>query len=202
MLQPPLENGSSNGSTLPSSSDSNSSTRCNTIKPNKTKPKAPPVPVKYSVLSSYNQPPPCPTPDYDTLSISSSLSNNKPSQNIVDSVDMESLESFKINNPSDIRPKPPNTYFQKKQLSAQISNGSASSVASLKKPRPVSVTIGEYPSMRRQPGRLDFLQNGTDDICRGKQPITSQLASELTQTLNRSNLRKRTESMVRDFSTY
>lgn len=112
---------------------------------------------------------------------------------------MESLESFKINNPSDIRPKPPLTYFQKKQLSAQSSNGSVSSVASLKKTRPVSVTIGEYPSMRRQPGRLDFLQNGTDDICKGKLPITNQLASELTQTLNRSNLRKRTESMVRYF---
>ncbi|XP_018570293.1 harmonin isoform X3 [Anoplophora glabripennis] len=193
---PPLENGSSCGSTLPSPTESNSSTRSNTLKPHKTKPKAPPIPVKYSVLSSYNQPPPCPTPDYDTLSISSSVSNNKPSQNISDSVDMESLESFKINNPSDIRPKPPNTYFQKRQLNAQSSNGSVSSVTSLKKPRPVSVTIGEYPSMRRQPGRLDFLQNGTDSICQGKQPITSQFASELTQTLNRSNLRKKTESMA------
>ncbi|KAJ8967263.1 hypothetical protein NQ314_002991, partial [Rhamnusium bicolor] len=158
---PPLENGSTNGSTLPSSTESTPSTRSNTLKPNKTKPKAPPVPVKYSVLS-YNQPPPCPTPDYDTLSISSSTSNNKPSQNINDSVEMESLDSFKINNPSDIKPKPPSTYFQKRQLSAQLSNGSTSSMNSLKKPRPVSVTIGEYPSMRRHPGRLDFLQNGTD----------------------------------------
>ncbi|KAJ3659498.1 hypothetical protein Zmor_011183 [Zophobas morio] len=64
--------------------------------------KAPPVPIKTSTLS-YHQPPPCPTPDYDTLSITSTTSSLpkqngcKPSQN--DAVEMESLESFKLNQP-------------------------------------------------------------------------------------------------------
>lgn len=91
---------------------------------NKTKPKAPPVPVKHSVLS-FHQPPPCPTPDYDTLSISSSSSSNKPSQK-TESVEIESMDSFKLNNLPNYKPKSPNTYFQKrhchhKLLTAQIS---------------------------------------------------------------------------------
>lgn len=165
--------------------------KTNTIKSNK-KGKAPPVPVKTSTLS-YQQPPPCPTPDYDTLSITSTTSlpkqngYNKPSQNhLNDSVEMESLESFKLNNPGGMKPKPPDTYFNK--------NGTST----IRKQRPVSVTIGEYPSgtIRRTPGRLDFLQNGTDSASPTNTPISNQLASELAQTLSRSNLRKRTESMV------
>lgn len=68
-----------------------------------------------------------------------------------------------------------------------------------KQQRPVSVTIGEYPSgtIRKQPSRFNFLQNGVDEVDKSPdRPISSQLASELAQTLNRSNLRKRTESMV------
>lgn len=68
-----------------------------------------------------------------------------------------------------------------------------------KQQRPVSVTIGEYPSgtVRKQPTKFDFLQNGADEVDKSPdRPISSQLASELAQTLNRSNLRKRTESMV------
>lgn len=161
-----------------------------TLKPNKPKPKAPPVPVKYSTLS-YNKPPPCPTPDYDTLSIASTVSQNnnvRSSQNNTnDTVEMESLESFRINNPSQLRPKPPNTYFHKN--SESLPNG-----------RPVSITIGEYPSLRKQPGKLDFLHNRSVDESNlnGKDSsISTQFASELAQTLNRSHLRKKTESMVR-----
>lgn len=182
---------------------------------------APPVPVKYSTLSysrdknEYPQPPPCPTPDYDTISINSNstISNgssiryngneSKTSQNNNDAVEMESLESFRLNNPSSPWPKPPSTYFNKPKasLSAQLSNSSTVSTTSTKKQRPVSVTIGEYPSgsLRRQPGKLDFLQNGVDEPdkgCNGN-TITSQFASELANTLSRSNLRKRTESVVR-----
>lgn len=189
-----------------------------------TKPKtkvAPPVPVKYSTLSynrekqEYPQPPPCPTPDYDTISINSNSTlskaiakrfaandSSKTSQNNNDAVEMESLESFRLNNPSNPWPKPPNTYFNrpKTALSSQLSNGSTCSTISGKKQRPVSVTIGEYPSgsLRKQPGKLDFLQNGAgDDVernCNGS--ISSQFATELAHTLSRSNLRKRTESMV------
>lgn len=51
--------------------------------------------------------------------------------------------------------------------------------------------------MRRQPGKLDFLQNGRNGAEAGKEmDLGNRLASELTQTLNRSNLKKRTESMV------
>jgi hypothetical protein len=176
VLQPPVE-AASNG----------------TLKA-KTKGKAPPVPVKTSTLS-YNQPPPCPTPDYDTLSITSTASlpkqnGFKPSQNANDSVEMDSLESFKLNNPGGIRPKPPDTYFNRSPL--------GSGTNTVRKARPVSVTIGEYPSgtMRRTPGRLDFLHGGADGPKSPNVPISNQLASELAMTLNRSNLRKRTESMV------
>lgn len=222
-LQPPFENGSAE-----TSSNNNTST----AKPNKTKPKAPPVPIKYSVLT-YNQPPKCPTPDYDTLSMSS---NSNTARNN-DAVEMDSIDSFRINNPVEARPRSPNSYFQKRDLTPQSSvdsfntlqkrnltsqssldsfklNGSANSnfqkqklgsKASVdsntsKKARPVSVTIGEYPSMKRQVGKLDFLQNGGEGRSfQEKQSVVSQLASELTQTLNRSNLRRRTESMVSNF---
>lgn len=179
----------------------------NTLKPNKTKPKAPPVPQKVSSISSI-QPPPCPTPDYDTISITSTISNKqngcnlKSSQDVSDSVEMESLESFVLYNTADQKPKPPERYFNSKPiLTTQLSHGSVSSNSTLGrqiKPRPVSVTIGEYSSngtVRKTPGKLDFLQNGVDEIKLQNQPITSQLASELAQTLNRSNLRRKTESM-------
>lgn len=174
-----------------------------TLKPNKSKSKAPPVPVKYSTLS-YNKPPPCPTPDYDTLSITSTTSHNnvKSSQhnNNNDTVEMESLESFRINNPSHLKPKPPNTYFQKSPET--LPNGfdyyDQREVNNCR--RPISITIGEYPTLRKQPGKLDFLQNRSNEepSMNGKEsPITTQFASELARTLTRSQLRKRTESMVR-----
>ncbi|KAL3266402.1 hypothetical protein HHI36_010578 [Cryptolaemus montrouzieri] len=163
------------------------------------KPKAPPVPEKRSTLSY--QPPPCPTPDYDTLSISSSMSIqkhngfSKSSQN--DNVEMVSLESFEMYSTSGDKPRPPDIYFSN---NTTPTNGSISSrTSTLKKQRPVSVTIGEYGNgtIKRQPGKLDFLQNGVNEIeKRNNQPITSQLASELAQTLNRSNLKRRTESMA------
>lgn len=178
-------------------SSSAPSTRSNTLKLNKPK-QAPPVPVKYSSLSyltlqqqnggqKSNKPPPCPTPDYDTVSLASTASAPTSSQN--DHVEMESLESFKLNNPSEVQPRPPSTYFQKRIQT----NG----CGTVRRSRPVSITIGEYPTMRRQPGKLDFLQNGRNGAEGGQGvDLGNRLASELTQTLNRSNLKKRTESMV------
>lgn len=85
-------------------------------------------------------PPACPTPDYDTMSVASEqdvkhqrgqtahpmtiskningLLNKSKSSVVVngkcpnaDCVEMESLESFKLTNPSTVKPKPPQTYF-------------------------------------------------------------------------------------------
>ncbi|CAH1174015.1 unnamed protein product [Phaedon cochleariae] len=149
----------------------------NTLKVTKTKPKAPPVPAKTSTLS-FRQPPPCPTPDYDTLSLSSTSSTIKPSQKHEESVEMDSLDSYKIQNPANSPPKPPSTYFQSSSMSTEKSKG-------------VSVTIGEYGTVRSSPRRLNFLKKESSDTRRWE----NSLASELTHTLNRSNLRKRTESM-------
>lgn len=174
-----------------------------------SKPKAPPVPQKIH----HPSPPPCPTPDYDTLSINSISSNNTlPRQtskqqlngiysrlNYNDEVDMESLESFKLNHPTAPNPRPPNTYFNRPKSTPSSANSSQNSTLT-KNSRPVSVTIGEYPSgaNRKLPSKFDFLNNAneTDGYDPDNQPITSRLASELAQTLSRSNLRKRTESMV------
>ncbi|CAG9832319.1 unnamed protein product [Diabrotica balteata] len=158
----------------------------------KIKPKAPPVPIKRSVLSCY-QPPPCPTPDYDTLSLSSTSSTIKPAH-INESVEMDSLESFKMHNPNHVTPKPPGTYFQKRDLCSKLSNGSVASSAGKERPKSVNISIGEYAAVRSPPRKLDFLKNGT----LGRNSVGNgpgNLAYELSQTLNKSNLRKRTESM-------
>lgn len=188
--------------------DSNS----NILQPDVPKAKtkmAPPVPVKYSTLSyakelpDYSQPPPCPTPDYDTISLNSNYSKSKVSRNDSstsqsDAIEMDSIDSVKLNNPSTLRPKHPQTYF-KQPLTSQLSNGSTTSTSTIgsRKQRPVSVTIGEYPSgtLRKQPGRLDFLNGNGDAEKISGGPICTQFASELAHTLSRSNLRKRTESM-------
>lgn len=185
----------------PSSTTTTNGTSYNTLKSNKTqKPKAPPVPEKRSTLS-FNQPPPCPTPDYDTLSIASTNSMPKLNGHLrnghTDNVEMESLESFELYSHTGNKPKPPDIYFSKTSANGSISSGTST----LRKQRPVSVTIGEYGNgTLRKPGKLNFLQNGKDEMDeRKRQTITSQFASELAQTLNRSNLKRRTESMVSHF---
>ncbi|KAL1509883.1 hypothetical protein ABEB36_004554 [Hypothenemus hampei] len=190
---PPPQCPTMNNSSSSLSLSSPSTTRSNTLKNSKPKSQPPPVPIKYSVLSHHSQatrsPPPCPTPDYDNISLASQKMCH-------DSAEMESLESYRINNPTNVAPKPPHTYFQKCQLTGTLSNQSQNTT--IRRTRPVSITIGEYNgSSRRQPGKLDFLQpssqgDGSDSVTKD---LGSQLTSELTQTLNRSNLRKRTESM-------
>lgn len=182
---PPLEN-------FPSTQTEPPTIVSSTPKPTKMKPKAPPVPIKRSVLSCH-QPPPCPTPDYDTLSLSSTSSTLKP-QNVNDCVEMDSLDSFKMKNPNNVKPKAPNIYFQKRDVCANLSNGSTTSIGGQERPKSVNVSIGEYAVTRSPPGRLDFLKNGTlGRTSSGNTP--GNLAMELSQTLNKSNLRKRTESM-------
>ncbi|XP_022912475.2 harmonin isoform X1 [Onthophagus taurus] len=174
------------------------------IEPTKQRPKPPPPPVPQKTSSQLPQPPPCPTPDYDNLSLNSTLPRkvNFPKKDfcqngINDAVEMESLESFKLHESNnETNRKPPNTYFNKTRLSGQLSNGSATSTLTKK---PVNVTIGGYSSgtTKKQIKKLDFLNgSGSDTIDRASgQSISSQLASELALTLNRSNLKKRTESM-------
>ncbi|XP_049807844.1 serine-rich adhesin for platelets-like isoform X1 [Schistocerca nitens] len=216
----------------------------------------------FSVKSSpTSTPPSCPTPDYDNMSTTSSVSprkltnsahgqvlvkelskklstsvsssashktveiinrtdtkrtnsemrvSNKLPDKSAESVEMESLESFKLTNPRGPPPKPPQTYFNTTKerpstmdsSSSSSSDGSTSSKsqASIKKHRPVSVIIGEYPSgkEKRQPSKFDFLDNavsnGTQNCpVENKMPVSSLLHSELSQTLSRSNLRRRTE---------
>ncbi|CAH1988325.1 unnamed protein product [Acanthoscelides obtectus] len=169
-----------------------STTNTSTLKPTKTKPKAPPVPpVKHSTLS-FRQPPPCPTPDYDTLSIASSTSTMLKKDQ--DAVEMESLDSFRMNGPTGVQPKPPSTYFQKTETvgGEEGQYGAIKGHKPVEKSKSVSVIIGEYQA-NTQPGKLNFLRRGPDTF----KPAGSRtgLADELRHTLNRSNLRKRTESM-------
>ncbi|KRT85145.1 PDZ domain-containing protein, partial [Oryctes borbonicus] len=182
----------------------------------KQKVKAPPPPVPQKVTPS-NQPPPCPTPDYDTLSISSTstlpkklpvngflkkeLNKSLSHNGFGTSPEAESLEkSPKLNQQNGITPKNQNSYFKPKNSSASPNppNGIVAN-GTLTKQRPVSVIIGEYPSgtSRKQPKKLDFLNGSRENAIRGpnSDSISSQFASELAQTLNRSNLRKKTESM-------
>jgi len=74
------------------------------------------------------------------------------------------------------------------------------------KQRPISVTIGEYPSgvEKRIPTRFDFLAAPATDVRKSTPSVdgsnvTGQLHSELAQTLSRSNLRKQTDSQVNLF---
>lgn len=135
----------------------------------------------------------------ELYSNASHTSNNNITHPYNDEVDMESLESFKINNPASVKPKPPNTYFNNRPMSTPSSGNSSLNSTLTKKSRPVSVTIGEYPTgtSRKMPSKFHFLNSGSSDSSEtDSQPITSRLASELAQTLSRSNLKKRTESMV------
>nr|CAD7393889.1 unnamed protein product [Timema cristinae] len=129
---------------------------------------------------------------------------------VPDSVEMQSLESFTLNNPVSPSPKPPSTYFASGKNNNPLRNaGSTLNLTSTdtilkrnipnNKSRPVSITIGEYPSgaERRTPNRFDFLPPSSTDSSKvspdAKSPITSQLHSELMHTLSRSNLRKHTD---------
>lgn len=114
--------------------------------------------------------------------VNRTTSHNPSNTHHNDAVEMESLDSFAIHNPAS-NPKPPSTYFHPDSFDAA------------KKPLS-NVTIGEYAgASRKTPGKFDFLNGSAADS--NKEPINSQFASELAQTLNRSNLRRRTDSMVK-----
>ncbi|XP_032664025.1 uncharacterized protein LOC116840855 isoform X2 [Odontomachus brunneus] len=151
-----------------------------------------------------------------------------------DSVEMQSIESFKLKETPNTVPKPPPTYFPVSSPSAApngsprhiggskppTSNGkdaATSPVAEFAKTSPssasptngaqpakstiggkVAIRIGAYEGETKQPSRLEFLsqqtreKNGTDDASTNG-PVVSRLQNELAATLQRSNLRRKTE---------
>lgn len=130
-------------------------------------------------------------------------------QKNADTVEMQSIESFRLKNPQSPKPKPPETYFVPVRSKKKAQNSSDTNQLTWReeqltgKQRPVSITIGEYPSgvERRIPTRFDFLSTNVTDVRKpvssvDSSNITCQLQSELAQTLSRSNLRKQTDSQV------
>lgn len=111
-----------------------------------------------------------------------------------DTAEMESIESFQMNNPSSSsRPKPPSMYF----------NPQSSGPPTMKKSqRPVSVSIGEYID-RKEPNRFNFIaktENGTGTSAstsvqdQQNGDVSERLKSELEKTLSRSNLKSKNEN--------
>lgn len=131
-----------------------------------------------------------PTPDYNKLE--STLVRKVKDEK----AELNSLESYKLKNPSSTQPKPPSNYF------VRAPNGTATMK---KNSRPVSVTIGEYAyngANRREPTKLEFLNGDKPDgphDSKEETSISNRLQSELVLTLSRSNLRKKTEVLVSSF---
>lgn len=157
-----------------------------------------------------------------------------------DSVEMQSIESFKLKDtPNPVIPKPPPTYFPLSNSSSPASNGSPRHAATGNKTQvikekdqstspsnetnknsttnnnavspngtagplkptvgKVAIRIGAYEGEAKQPAKLDFLaqqpraeKNGTDEA---NGPVVSRLQNELAATLQRSNLRRKTEGV-------
>ncbi|KAK2584755.1 hypothetical protein KPH14_007082 [Odynerus spinipes] len=158
-----------------------------------------------------------------------------------DSVEMQSIESFKLKDaPNPVIPKPPPTYFplsnssststingsprhvaagtaaktqvKEKEQSTSPStetakivtgngvspNGTVAGGPTAKAPvGKVAIRIGAYEGEAKQPAKLDFLaqqprvEKSVNDETNG--PVVSRLQNELAATLQRSNLRRKTE---------
>ncbi|XP_046394553.1 uncharacterized protein LOC124162171 isoform X2 [Ischnura elegans] len=167
--------------------------------------------------SSSVPPPPPPMPSLENTNgkigrINSSPSFPLPAANKQTSyVRVHSLESASPNSPkSPFFANENNIQIIKSEKSAQLSQKQAPAHQSK---APVSVTISEYPSSsvrRAQPTRFDFLpanktsvKNSMDTSKDLKQPkdwnnVSSQLQSELIQTLSRSKLKAQTETPTDD----
>ncbi|KAG5331939.1 USH1C protein, partial [Acromyrmex charruanus] len=150
-------------------------------------------------------------------------------QNSDDSVEMQSIESFKLKETPNTVPKPPPTYFPVTSPSstnnsprhvgtaskipkdaatspvAELAKNSAAPVSPTNSAQPsklpsgkVAIRIGSYEGETKQPSRLEFLpqqpsrdKNGVDES--DNSPVVSRLQNELAATLQRSNLRRKTE---------
>lgn len=146
-----------------------------------------------------------------------------------DSVEMQSIESFKLKETPSTVPKPPPTYFpvtspsngSPRHIGNKVASGkdaATSPVAELTRTSPssptnsaqsstrspsgkIAVRIGTYEGETKQPSRLEFLsqqsgreKNGVADETANR-PVVSRLQNELAATLQRSNLRKKTEEV-------
>jgi len=152
-------------------------------------------------------------------------------QNSDDSVEMQSIESFKLKETPNTVPKPPPTYFPVTSPSstnnsprhvgtaskipkdiatspvAELAKNSAAPVSPINSAQPsklpsgkVAIRIGSYEGETKQPSRLEFLpqqpsrdKNGVDES--DNSPVVSRLQNELAATLQRSNLRRKTEGV-------
>ncbi|XP_012522443.1 uncharacterized protein LOC105828589 isoform X2 [Monomorium pharaonis] len=151
-------------------------------------------------------------------------------RNTDESVEMQSIESFKLKETPNTVPKPPPTYFPVTSPSstsgsprhvgtgskvpkdaatspvAELAKSMSASVSPTNGPQSsklpggkVAIRIGSYEGETKQPSRLEFLpqqpgrdKNGiADETDNG--PVVSRLQNELAATLQRSNLRKKTE---------
>lgn len=131
---------------------------------------------------------PKPPPTYFPLSNSSSTANASPRHVAAGSKQQVNGKDQNFSSPV---PEPSKTV----STIASPTNGAQN-------PKPpagkVAIRIGAYEGEVRQPSRLDFLsqqsrpeKNGGDDI--PNVPVVSRLQNELAATLQRSNLRRKTE---------
>lgn len=103
-----------------------------------------------------------------------------------DLIEMESIDSFRLNSPSSKIPIPPPMYFQSQKFEP----------TTLKKvqQKPVSVIVSSYNGNKKEPGRLDFVDDPHGDRDRSfdenNVDMSTRLKYELEKTLSRSNLRR------------
>lgn len=154
-----------------------------------------------------------PTPDYDSPDSTLTRANGERPKGTMgrmamqeaikangENAEMESIESFGLNNPSSQIPIPPPMYWSSQK----------SGPPTMKKiQRPVSVIINSYDD-KKEPGKFDFIelngqQNGQSNgqsnghgnsYQRMQEDMSTRLKNELEKTLSRSNLRRRSDSMV------
>lgn len=111
-----------------------------------------------------------------------------------ENAEMESIESFQLNNPSSKIPAPPPMYFSSQK----------SGPTTMKKiQRPISVIINSYDE-KKDPGKFDFLDSNDHGNAqqRNNEDMSTRLKRELEKTLSRSNLRRRSDSMVNSRAFY
>lgn len=111
-----------------------------------------------------------------------------------DVAEMESIESFKMNQPSSKIPAPPPMYFQTQKFEP----------TTLKKvqQKPVSVIVSSYNSNKKEPGKLDFVDNSNNNSTNiydenANVDMSTRLKYELEKTLSRSNLRRSLDNILK-----
>lgn len=138
---------------------------------------------------------------------------------------MQSIESFKLKEPQSVAPpKPPSTYFPPSRDDAgqdnvarrtasptvpPVTNGTTTPPANntVVGKGKVAIRIGAYSGEAKPPAKLDFLGGQAPTatptvapIIKGVEvkdsaPVASRLQNELAATLQRSNLRKKTDGV-------